>query len=97
MGGPGSGTGRPQGNVSAASILDTILTSITGLNAALYKASAHELKAIGIGLADKPFERAALMWSDFKGTRADDILEAGYFDGEQEGIQFRISRWSSIR
>lgn len=74
-------------NVQSATVLQVVFNAIKALG----------VRAVGIALEEAPFEQAALVYADKAGTNAEEYITQGYFDGEFDGVEFRVSRWDRER
>ncbi len=96
MAGPTGGSTRPP--AAQASVLDVLLGAARTLDATLYQVTAHQVRALGIGLDDPTFARAALLYADrvagtpeAAGNTFAEIEERGYFDLVLDGrIRLRV-------
>lgn len=95
MAGPVGGSTRPAPKTSA---LDTLLAAARAFDAAVYQATAHQVRALGVGLDAATFERAAVLYAErskgtaeAEGNTFEEIEERGYFDLVIDGrIRFRV-------
>lgn len=71
-----------------------VRAAIQRLSRELYMATAYPARAVGVSLDDAVFERACSGWfATLDGVGLDSALADGFFDGETEGVRFRVSRW----
>lgn len=79
-------------------MLDVLLGAARTLDATLYQATAHQVRALGVGLDVPTFLRAALLYADriagtpeASGNTFAEIEERGYFDLVLDGrIRLRV-------
>lgn len=89
-------SGRTTQPGAQTSVLEAVLGAARAFRTSLYQSTAHEVRALGVGLDESLFERAAVVYADrvigtpeAAGNALAEIEERGYFDLVLDG-QLRL-------